>query len=101
MAGYMIRTADGDDWPVVHRRDFEAVLRPRSRECGAAEAEGDHAFRTGGAVVSASWELADVWSVHVEGAATPEEADSIVAEMARQLGEAAGETAEYHRLIGD
>ncbi|MDA2811778.1 hypothetical protein O4J56_14140 [Nocardiopsis sp. RSe5-2] len=110
MPGYMITTADGSDWPVVHRRDFEAVLQPRSRECTVVEpgenehedgdgAEGDHVFRTGGAVVSASWELAGVWSVHIEGAAEPGTAESIVSEMARQLGEATGQAARHHRIV--
>ncbi|MDA2803920.1 hypothetical protein [Nocardiopsis suaedae] len=108
MPGYMITTADGSDWPVVHRGDFEAVLHPRSLECAAVEpdededgggAQGDHVFRASGALVTASWELAGVWSVHIEGAAEPGTAESIVSEMARQLGEATGQAARHHRIV--
>ncbi|MFD5272085.1 hypothetical protein [Streptomyces sp. NPDC058335] len=68
--------------------------------CEPTEAEGDHSFGTGTALISVSWELAGTWAVRVEGAASLETADLIVEEMARQLGEATGETALWHRVSG-
>ncbi|MEW2246837.1 hypothetical protein AB0907_05780 [Streptomyces sp. NPDC006975] len=98
MAEYTISTASGDDWPVLPRDDFEAVLQPRSFACDAVDADGDHSFRTGDTAVSASWELAGTWYVYVDGAPSLNVADAIVAEMAQQLGEASGKTANYYRI---
>ncbi|MER7541024.1 hypothetical protein ABTX77_40690 [Streptomyces sp. NPDC097704] len=99
-AEYTISTASGNDWPALPGIDFATLLRPRSLVCEPTEGEGDHSFRTGTVLVSASWELAGTWGVRVEGAASPEAADLIVEEMARQLGEAAGETALHYRVTG-
>ncbi|MEU1226177.1 hypothetical protein [Streptomyces sp. NPDC005828] len=99
-AEYTISTASGNDWPALPGIDFATLFQPRSLVCEPAEGEGDHSFRTGTALVSVSWELADTWAVYVEGAASPEAADLIVEEMARQLGEAAGETALHYRVTG-
>ncbi|MER8041750.1 hypothetical protein [Streptomyces sp. NPDC094032] len=99
-AAYTISTASGNDWPVLPGIDYATLLQPRSLACESAEEEGDHSFRTGTALVSVSWELAGTWAVSVEGAASPEAADLIVEEMARQLGEATGETALPHRVAG-
>ncbi|MBG7699517.1 hypothetical protein ABZT16_09650 [Streptomyces flaveolus] len=98
MAEFTLSTASGDDWPVLPRADFPAVLHPRSFECHAIEGESDHSFRTGDAMVSASWELAGTWYVSVDGAPDPDAADAIVAEMAQQLGEATGKTATWYRI---
>ncbi|MEU1408120.1 hypothetical protein ABZ471_38375 [Streptomyces sp. NPDC005728] len=98
MAEYTISTASGDDWPVLPRDDFPAVLQPRSFACNAIEGDGDHSFRTGNTTVSASWELAGTWYVHVDGAPSLDAADAIVAEMALQLGDATGMTANYYRI---
>jgi hypothetical protein len=98
VAEYTISTASGDDWPVLPRDDFPAVLQPRSFECHAIEGDGDHSFRTGNATVSASWELAGTWYVCVDGASVLDAADAIVAEMAQQLGDATGKTATYYRI---
>ncbi|MEU2074856.1 hypothetical protein [Streptomyces sp. NPDC013489] len=99
-ADYTISTASGNDWPALPGTDYATLFRPRSLVCESAEAEGDHSFRTGTALISVSWELAGTWAVHVEGAASMEAADLIVEEMARQLGEATGETALHHRVNG-
>ncbi|MFB7830815.1 hypothetical protein [Streptomyces sp. NPDC056056] len=99
-ADYTISTASGNDWPALPGTDCATLFRPRSLVCESAEAEGDHSFRTGTALISVSWELATTWAVHVEGAASLEAADLIVEEMARQLGEATGETALHHRVNG-
>ncbi|GAA3831599.1 hypothetical protein GCM10022206_82560 [Streptomyces chiangmaiensis] len=48
--------------------------------------------------VAASLELAGTWYVYVDGAASLEAADSIVAEMAQQLGRTTGETPNYHGI---
>ncbi|MGW7822740.1 hypothetical protein ACWGLF_32570 [Streptomyces puniciscabiei] len=98
MAEYTISTASGDDWPVLPRDDFEAVLQPRSFACDAVDSDVDHCFRTGNATVSASWELAGTWYVHVDGAPSLAAADAIVTEMAEQLGEATGKKANYYRI---
>jgi hypothetical protein len=98
VAEYTITTASGDDWPVLPRDDFPAVLQPRSFECHAIEGDDDHSFRTGNATVSASWELAGTWYVYVDGAPALDTADAIVAEMAQQLGQATGKTATYYQI---
>lgn len=99
MPGYMLTTASGDDWAPVPIADFAEVFQPRSLECETVAADGDYAFRTGAAEVSASWELAGVWAVHIEGAVTIQEADAIAEEMAQQLGAATGETANCLRVM--
>lgn len=86
------------DWPAFPHSDCATVLQPRSLVCEPAEEDGDHSFRAGTATVSASWELPGTWAVYVEGAASLEAADLIVAEMAQQLGEATGETACHYRI---
>lgn len=97
VAEYTISTASGNDWPALPQKDYASILQPRSLICEPAEEDGDHSFRAGTATVSASWELAGTWYVCVEGAATAA-ADAIVAEMARQLGEATGEAARHYRI---
>ncbi|MFF8381332.1 hypothetical protein ACF07V_35060 [Streptomyces sp. NPDC015661] len=99
-AEYTISTASGNDWPALPGIDYATLFRPPSLVCESAEAEGDHSFRTGTALISVSWELAGTWAVCVEGAASLEAADLIVGEMARQLGEATGETALHSRVNG-
>ncbi|MER5202430.1 hypothetical protein [Streptomyces sp. NPDC002825] len=99
-AEYTISTSSGNDWPALPGVDYATLFQPRSRACEPAEAEGDHSFRTGTALISVSWELAGTWAVSVEGAASLESADLIVEEMARQLGEATGETALHYRVNG-
>lgn len=99
-ADYTISTASGNDWPALPGTDYATLFRPHSLDCESAEAEGDHSFRTGTALISVSWELAGTWAVYVEGADSLEAADLIVEEMARQLGEATGETALHHRVTG-
>lgn len=98
MAEYTISTANGDDWPVVPRAAFQVVLPPRSIACDAVEGDGDHSFRTGNITVSASWELPGTWYVEVDGAPSLDTADAIVAEIARQLGEATGMAANLNRI---
>ncbi|WP_225804388.1 hypothetical protein [Streptomyces sp. NK15101] len=99
-AEHTISTASGNSWPALPGIDYATLFQPRSLVCGSAEAEGDHSFRTGTALISVSWELASTWAVYVEGAASLEAADLIVEEMARQLGEATGETALHYRING-
>ncbi|MFF4259281.1 hypothetical protein ACFY1L_49765 [Streptomyces sp. NPDC001663] len=55
-------------------------------------------FRTGRTTVSASWELLGTWYVDVEDAPTPEAADQLVCDMARQLAEATGRQALHYRI---
>lgn len=97
---YTISTVSGNDWPALPGSDFATVFQPRSLVCEPAEGAGDHAFRAGPALISVSWELAGTWAVHVEGAASPEAGDLIVAEIAQQLSEATGEMASHHRVTG-
>ena len=99
-AEYTISAASGNDWPALPGIDYATLLQPRSLVCESAEAEGDHSFRTGTALISVSWELAGTWAVYIEGAASLEAADLIVEEMARQIGEATGETAFHYRVNG-
>ncbi|MEU9858957.1 hypothetical protein [Streptomyces sp. NPDC047974] len=99
-AEYTISTASGNDWPAMPGADYATLFQPRSLTCEPAEAEGDHCFRTGAALVSVSWELAGTWAVYVEGAVSLEAADLIVEEMAQQLSEATGETALHYRVTG-
>ncbi|MEU4106175.1 hypothetical protein [Streptomyces tanashiensis] len=98
VAEYTIRTAGGNDWPALPGVDFATLFQPRSLVCEPADGEGDYSFRTGTALVSVSWELAGTWYVTVEGSASPEAADLIVAELAQQLGEASEKTAVHARV---
>ncbi|MFJ6422650.1 hypothetical protein [Streptomyces hydrogenans] len=97
MAEYMIRTVSGDDWPVI-RADLSTVIQPRSFDCEVIVDEDVLSFRTGGTTVTASWELLGTWYVEVEGAVSLDAADAIVAEMTQQLGEAAGQAADFFRV---
>jgi hypothetical protein len=97
MPEYTISTADGDDWPALGV-GLAAALQPRSFECEILEDSDVLTFRTGTATVSASWELLGTWYVNVENAPSPETADLIVAEMARQLAQATRQQAIHYRI---
>ncbi|MFF8831268.1 hypothetical protein [Streptomyces sp. NPDC015131] len=100
MIEYTISLVSGDDWPALPRGTYVSVLQPQSLSCERADGDGDHCFRTGATLVCASWELAGTWYVCIEGAPSFAAADPIVAQMAHQLGQAAGQPAGYHRISG-
>ncbi|CCK24560.1 hypothetical protein BN159_0181 [Streptomyces davaonensis JCM 4913] len=97
MPEYTISTADGNDWPTLGT-NLAAVLKPRSFECEILENTDVLTFRSGATTVSASWELLGTWYVDIEDAPSPETADRLVDEMARQLGEATGQQAIHYRV---
>ncbi|MFE0473162.1 hypothetical protein ACFW2V_16225 [Streptomyces sp. NPDC058947] len=94
MPEYTISAQSGIDWPAVPVGN----LAPKSLPCEIDEGSDGLVVRAGEATVRVSWELAGTWYVDVEGAESPASADSIAAEIARQLGDATGQQAVWYRV---
>ncbi|MGN2361011.1 hypothetical protein [Streptomyces luridiscabiei] len=98
MPEYTIGTRSGSDWPAIPAGGLSSYLLPKSLQCKIVDDSDVLVFRVGKATVSASWELAGTWYVDIEGSQSSASADLIAAEIAQQLGDAAGEQAIHYKV---
>ncbi len=83
MIEYMIRTCDGD-WFNLHRKDYEAVLKPKSFASGPESGWGDHRIACEGIEISFSYEDPGI-QVAFEGDIPEDVAKQIVEEIRERI----------------
>ncbi|MFH0173306.1 hypothetical protein ACIA6D_11835 [Streptomyces cacaoi] len=98
MPEYTISTRSGADWPDIPAGKLSSHLAPKALQCEIVEDSSVLVLRIGDSTVSVSWELLGTWYVDIEGPESPEQADTITSEIARQLGDATADQAVWYRV---
>jgi hypothetical protein len=93
---YLIRAAGPSSWPAIPKSRLPEVLGPRGYGCEEASGPGDLRLRLGSCEMAFSAE--DVgWQVCFEGDTTGQDTDAVVSQVAQQVGEFTGASAEWVR----